>query len=140
MQRRPPAVRLGANKPAGRAVLWLESGSASALLPTGQPACEGPPACRSNSQQTGARGRPGIRRGHASAIRPQPISQELELPGPGLAYMALPIMVADEEAGRNASSESSGVNEAGVALTATESIYNRSAFLAPDYLCCMKCC
>lgn len=56
----------------------------------------------------------------------------LELPGPGLGYMALPVMLADEAAARNASSESSGVNEAGVALTATESIYNSKAALAAD--------
>jgi hypothetical protein len=40
-------------------------------------------------------------------------SFSIELPGPGLAYLALPIIPADPALGRNASAEASGVNSAG---------------------------
>ena len=39
---------------------------------------------------------------------------------------------ADPAAGRNASGEAAGVNSAGVAISATESIYNSAAALAAD--------
>lgn len=56
---------------------------------------------------------------------------ELELPGPGLAYLSLPAgPLADAASGRNTSGEAAGVNEAGVAISATESIYNSAAALA----------
>ncbi|PRW58931.1 dipeptidase [Chlorella sorokiniana] len=60
---------------------------------------------------------------------------ELELPGPGLAYLSLPAgPLADPASGRNTSGEAAGVNEAGVAISATESIYNSAAALAADPL------
>lgn len=56
----------------------------------------------------------------------------LELPGPGLAYFGWPNIRADPAQGRNASGESNGVNSAGVALSATESIYNKPEALKAD--------
>lgn len=56
---------------------------------------------------------------------------QLELPGPGLAYLSLPAgPLGDPASGRNTSGEAAGVNEAGVAISATESIYNSAAALA----------
>lgn len=60
----------------------------------------------------------------------------LELPGPGLAYLSLPAgPLADAASGRNTSGEAAGVNEAGVAISATESIYNSAAALAAGGRC-----
>ncbi len=56
---------------------------------------------------------------------------QLELPGPGLPYLSLPAgPLCDAASGRNTSGEAAGVNEAGVAISATESIYNSAAALA----------
>jgi dipeptidase len=44
----------------------------------------------------------------------------------------LQVTPADPAAGRNASGEAAGVNSAGVAVSATESIYNSAAALAAD--------
>lgn len=55
----------------------------------------------------------------------------MELPAPGFAYTSLPAgPLADARSGRNTSGEAAGVNERGVALSATESIYNSAAALA----------
>ncbi|EFN57508.1 hypothetical protein CHLNCDRAFT_143086 [Chlorella variabilis] len=57
----------------------------------------------------------------------------LELPAPGLAYFALPSgPLADAATGRNTSGEAAGWNSAGVAVSATESIYSSVAALAAD--------
>lgn len=55
----------------------------------------------------------------------------LELPGPGLAYLSVPAgPLADAASGRNTSGEAAGFNAAGVAISATESIYNSAAALS----------
>lgn len=57
---------------------------------------------------------------------------EVQLPAPGLAYLALPIIAGDPARGQNASSEAAGINSAGVAVSATESIYNSAPALGAD--------
>lgn len=57
----------------------------------------------------------------------------IELPAPGLAYFALPDGVALDA--RNTSGEAAGWNAAGVAVSATESIYNSAAALAAGAPC-----
>lgn len=60
-------------------------------------------------------------------------SLSLTLPGPGLAYFALPAgPMGDPASARNTTGEAAGWNEAGVAVSATESIYNSPAALAAD--------
>ncbi|KAL4425605.1 hypothetical protein ABPG75_009621 [Micractinium tetrahymenae] len=57
----------------------------------------------------------------------------LTLPAPGFAYWALPAgPLADADKGTNTTGEAAGWNEAGVAVSATESIYNSAAALAAD--------
>ncbi|PSC67957.1 peptidase C69 [Micractinium conductrix] len=56
----------------------------------------------------------------------------LVLPAPGLAYFALPAGPLADGSGRNTSGEAAGMNEAGVAVSATESIYNSAAALVAD--------
>lgn len=59
----------------------------------------------------------------------------IELPGPGFAYTSLPAgPFADAASGRNTSGEAAGANERGVAMSATESIYNSAAALAAGAL------
>jgi dipeptidase len=57
----------------------------------------------------------------------------LELPGPGLEYFSLPSGPRpDPDIGRNATGEAAGWNSAGVAVSATESIYNSKKALEAD--------
>ena len=71
------------------------------------------------------RSSPAVFRSNANGLR-------MELPAPGLAYLALPVILADPAAGRNASGEEAGVNSAGVAISGTETIANSPAALAAD--------
>lgn len=71
------------------------------------------------------------RREHPAAFRSNLNHFAITLPAPGLAYFALPDgPLADATAARNTSGEAAGWNEAGVAVSATESIYNSAAALA----------
>lgn len=59
----------------------------------------------------------------------------LELPGPGLAYVAAPknyTALGLDMTGRNDSKEETGVNSAGVSVSATETIFNSKGALAAD--------
>lgn len=49
---------------------------------------------------------------------------QVRLPAGSLGYTSFPAIAADTARGVNATSESNGVNTAGVALSATETIYN----------------
>lgn len=71
-------------------------------------------------------------RDHPALFHSNVDALQLELPGEGLAYIGLPVILPDAAKGRNASGESNGVNSAGVTLSATESIYNSAASLAVD--------
>jgi len=72
-----------------------------------------------------ARGMPAVFRSNANGLT-------IELPAPGLAYFALPVILPDPAAGRNASGETGGINSAGVAVSGTETIVNSAAALAAD--------
>lgn len=54
------------------------------------------------------------------------------LPAGAQGYLSMPIILPSPPQGRNASGESAGFNSAGVAVSATESIYNSPAVLAAD--------
>ncbi|KAI3438712.1 hypothetical protein D9Q98_001132 [Chlorella vulgaris] len=75
---------------------------------------------------------------HPARDGPAPFTANLNsltllLPGPGLAYFSLPSgPLADPSSGRNTTGEAAGWNSAGVAVSATESIYNSAAALAAD--------
>lgn len=71
-----------------------------------------------------ARDAPAVWRSNINAL-------QVTLPAPGLAYFGVPNgPLADAAAGRNTSGEAAGINSAGVAISATESIYNSAAALA----------
>lgn len=77
------------------------------------------------------------RRQHPAAFHANVNGFSITLPAPGLAYFALPDgPLADASSGRNTSGEAAGWNEAGVAISATESIYNSAAALAAGARAC----
>ncbi|KAL4437238.1 hypothetical protein ABPG75_004377 [Micractinium tetrahymenae] len=57
---------------------------------------------------------------------------QMWLPPTGLAYYALPVVLADADEGTNASGETAGINSAGMAISGTETLLNAAATLAVD--------
>lgn len=63
---------------------------------------------------------------------PRHVALQVLLPAGAHGYLSMPIILPSPPQGRNASGESAGFNSAGVAVSATESIYNSPAALAAD--------